>query len=431
MNNVSARKYLISNAKTNFMRVGVSSLATMVLTPFIIRNIGLDQYSYVALTSFFVSFSGFFDLGLSKSLVYLLNTPSVGFEQRNEYLTAQGIIVLSICGLVLGTGLLAKSTGLSILGESLPITNPHYGMVMVSSFLVLVFTIFDQYQCAVLESFFLLQHVNYGVTIKVMTLNVLYVLNLFTWNSVSFYVFSSVISILFSVIYHAYIIHIHVYWKIKRPSKKTLHELCVQTFHFFRFSLLTSLYSSLPRLFMIYVGKDLSYIGVLDVVEKLSLSVINFCSSILRPLFSLTRNAPNKIARQLGKVMIANGGIGFLFIIVVVMFKSTITNYFFSHTTMDTAFIGQILILYSIGSCFLLMSQPLSFYLQGEGKVRQLSAAFLLNIVLFCMFYIVMKQGFHADTLLSLAVCNLVVSGINMISLIVLAQKSRLFQLKK
>ena len=57
MTGISARKYMLGNARTNLVRVGVSTLATLVITPFIIRHIGLEKYSYVALTSFFISFS--------------------------------------------------------------------------------------------------------------------------------------------------------------------------------------------------------------------------------------------------------------------------------------------------------------------------------------------------------------------------------------
>ena len=49
MTDISARKYMLGNARTNLVRVGVSTLATLVITPFIIRHIGLEKYSYVAL----------------------------------------------------------------------------------------------------------------------------------------------------------------------------------------------------------------------------------------------------------------------------------------------------------------------------------------------------------------------------------------------
>ena len=416
---------MLGNARTNLVRVGVSTLATLVITPFIIRHIGLDKYSYVAMTSFFISFSSFFDLGLSKSLVYLLNDPTVNENRRNEYLTAQSVIVGGMVLLIFGIGLYALITGTSVLGKSLPSTDEYFVAVTLSSFLVLMLTVFDQFQCSILESYFLLHHVNQGLTLKIMTLNVLYLLNLFTWNSLYLYVFSSVLAVWVATIYYACMLHRYVHWQFCRPSRESMKTLVTQSFHFFRFSMLNSLYSALPRLSVLYLSSDLSYIGILDVIEKLSMSVINLCSSILRPLYSLSRQAPHKIARQLTKVMGLNGAIGLLFVGVVVVFNGFLTDYFFSRSDMDASFVGRMLILYSIGSFFLLMGQPLSFYLQGEGKTNHLSMLFGINILLFLLLYVGMKEWLQMNALQNLSVCYLMVSAVYLANLYRLARTTR------
>ena len=416
---------MLGNARTNLVRVGVSTLATLVITPFIIRHIGLDKYSYVAMTSFFISFSSFFDLGLSKSLVYLLNDPTVDENRRNEYLTAQSVIVGGMVLLIFGIGLYALITGTSVLGKSLPSTDEYFVAVTLSSFLVLMLTVFDQFQCSILESYFLLHHVNQGLTLKIMTLNALYLLNLFTWNSLYLYVFSSVLAVWVATIYYAFMLHRYVHWQFCRPSRESMKTLVTQSFHFFRFSMLNSLYSALPRLSVLYLSSDLSYIGILDVIEKLSMSVINLCSSILRPLYSLSRQAPHKIARQLTKVMGLNGAIGLLFVGVVVVFNGFLTDYFFSRSDMDASFVGRMLILYSIGSFFLLMGQPLSFYLQGEGKTNRLSMLFGINILLFLLLYVGMKEWLQMNALQNLSVCYLMVSAVYLANLYRLARTTR------
>lgn len=416
---------MLGNVRTNLVRVGVSTLATLVITPFIIRHIGLDKYSYVAMTSFFISFSSFFDLGLSKSLVYLLNDPTVDENRRNEYLTAQSVIVGGMVLLIFGIGLYALITGTSVLGKSLPSTDEYFVAVTLSSFLVLMLTVFDQFQCSILESYFLLHHVNQGLTLKIMTLNVLYLLNLFTWNSLYLYVFSSVLAVWVATIYYACMLHRYVHWQFCRPSRESMKTLVTQSFHFFRFSMLNSLYSALPRLSVLYLSSDLSYIGILDVIEKLSMSVINLCSSILRPLYSLSRQAPHKIARQLTKVMGLNGAIGLLFVGVVVVFNGFLTDYFFSRSDMDASFVGRMLILYSIGSFFLLMGQPLSFYLQGEGKTNRLSMLFGINILLFLLLYVGMKEWLQMNALQNLSVCYLMVSAVYLANLYRLARTTR------
>lgn len=425
MTGVSAKKYMLSNAWTNLIRVGVSTLATLVLTPFIIRSIGIDNYSYVALTSFFISFSSFFDLGLSKSLVYLLNEPHIDESQKNQYLTAQSILVGGLVFILSCIGLFAILTGTSVLGKSLTSADPYFLVVTLACFLVLVLTVFDQFLCSILESYFLLHHVNHGMTIKIMMLNLLYLLNLFVWNDVSLYVFSSVLALLIATGYYAYILHKHVQWRFVRPSLESMKVLFRQSFHFFRFSMLNSLYSALPRLSVMYISADLSYIGILDVIEKLSLSVINLCSSILRPLFSLSRQAPQKIARQLPRIMWLNGGIGLLFVGVIIVFNRFITDYFFSKSDVDTGFVGKILTVYAFGSFFLLMGQPFSFYLQGEGKANRLSLLFGINIFLFLLLYIGMKEGLQMNSLLNLSVCYLSISVIYFFNLYRLARTVR------
>lgn len=422
MTAISARKYMMSNARTNLVRVGVSTLTTLVLTPFIIQHIGIANYSYVALTSFFISFSGIFDMGLSKSLVYLLNDSKQDEKHKNQYLTIQSIIVGTLILLIFSVGMWSLLTGTSVLGSSLSSDDSHFVTVTLACFLVLMLTLFDQFQCAVLESFFLLHHVNHGMSIKVVTLNLLFLLNLFVWNNVSFYVFSSVLALSAATGYYTYILHKHVRWCFCKPSGEAVRLMLGQSFHFFRFSILNSLYNALPRLSVMYISADLSSIGILDVIEKLSMSVINLCASILRPLFSLSRQAPQKIARQLTRLMLLNGGIGLLFVGVVVVFNRFITDYFFSRSGVDTSYIGKLLILYAIGSLFLLMGQPLSFYLQGEGKAGRLSWLFMVNILLFVLLYVSMKEGLQMDSLLNLSICYLLISVVYLTNLYRLAR---------
>ena len=263
-----------------------------------------------------------------------------------------------------------------------------------------------------------------------MTLNVLYVINLFTWNSLPFYVFSSVVAILVATAYYWGIIRRHVHWEIRKPSAEAVKKLVRQSFHFFRFSVLNSIYGVLPRMSVMYLSADLASIGILDVVEKLSMSVINLCASIFRPLFSLSCQSPQKVARKLTTVMCLNGGVGLFFVGGMVVFNSAITNYFFPHASIDKAFIGQNLVLYAIGSFFLLMSQPLSFYLQGEGKTSRLSVVFMGNIVLFFLLYLPMKEVLDWRTLQSLATCHIIISAFYWGILFDWAKKTSLNRLK-
>ena len=117
--------------------------------------------------------------------------------------------------------------------------------------------------------------------------------------------------------------------------------------------------------------------------------------------------------------------IGLLFVGVVVVFNGFLTDYFFSRSDMDASFVGRMLILYSIGSFFLLMGQPLSFYLQGEGKTNRLSMLFGINILLFLLLYVGMKEWLQMNALQNLSVCDLMVSAVYLANLYRLARTTR------
>ena len=178
------------------------------------------------------------------------------------------------------------------------------------------------------------------------------------------------------------------------------------------------------------MGPNLASIGILDVVEKLSMSVINMCASLFRPLFSLSCHSPQKVARKLFTVMLLNGGAGLLFVGVMVVFNGTITDYFFQKASVDLGFVGRILMVNAAASCFLLMSQPLSFYLQGEGKTNRLSMVFLANIILFVLLYLSMAEVLHWNILMSLALCNVFISAFFWGILFYLSKKTSFIRLK-
>lgn len=66
MGNLSSKRYLIKNSISTFLELELGSISTLLITPFIIKNIGLSLFGYISLTSFFVSYAGLFDIGISK-----------------------------------------------------------------------------------------------------------------------------------------------------------------------------------------------------------------------------------------------------------------------------------------------------------------------------------------------------------------------------
>ena len=410
MTDVSAKKYLIKNAKSTVFRVGVSTISTFIIIPFIIKGIGITNYSYVSITSFFVSFAGLFDIGLSKSLVYLLNNSKEDCEKKNQYITAVKFINFLIISLILVIGFSAILGDMNILGKNISQKNPYFIVIASSSIIILVLSIYNMYQSALLESYFMLEHNNYGLMIKIMSLNVLYFLNLITFNDTTLYIVSPILSVLFTTLYYSKIIRKNITYKLQKPSKAVWKSVTSHAFDFCKIGVLTSVNSALPNLCLIYLGNNVAYVGVLDVITKITFSVINLFSTISRPLYALSRKKPQTIKKKMPLILLIYGLAGLVFIVAIYMFKELIINHFFSNSTISVDLIKTILIIYVMGYAIQLLSQPLSQYLMGTSRYKNVAKSLFINTIIFILGFVVFKSYWTINILTSLSLINLIIS---------------------
>ena len=406
--NLSARKYLKSNAKASFIRVGISSIATLVIIPFIIKNIGMEKYSYISITSFLISFGGIFDLGLSRALVYLVNEEGIQEKKRNQYISTIKIINLLIVIILLFAGVLAIACRLNVLGDTIPFTNNYYFSVFVCALFVLIFSIYNMYQTALLEGFFLLDYSAYGITINILVLNGLYFINLLTFNNLYFYISASVIANIVTTIYYKAVIRKYIAWHFARPSSQIVRVVAKQAYSFMKIGILTSINAALPRLVIVYLSPNISYVGVLDVITKITASIINLFSTISRPFMALSRINPQKIQKRFKSILALYLCFGITFWIGIYAFRHILVDYFFRNVS-DVPYIEVLLLIYAAASLFFLMGQPFSLYLQGVGKNNYLIKIMTGCIFLFAVSYYIMNL-FGIDLLLNLATANILIS---------------------
>ena len=421
---INATNYIKSNANATVVRVGISTFATLVILPFIIKNIGIEKYGYISVTSFLVSFSYIFDFGFCRSLVYLINEKGIDDRRRNEYITTINIANLTIILLIAITGITALFCKINILGESIPSSDEYYLMVSICALIVMLLTIYDMYQTSMLEGFFLLNHSAYGVTLRIMSMNVLYLINLLSVNNLVAYIATPVLATLISTGYNWIIINKKIDWNYSRPSKKTVKIVLRQAFSFTKSGILGSINNVLPRIVIIYLTNNLSYIGVLDIITKITSSLINFFSSISRPFLALSRNNPQKIRRQFKKILIVYSSIGLLFWIGIFTFRHLLVDYFFNDDK-NIINIDLLLVIYTTASLFFLLSQPFSLYIQGIGKNETLVKIFAGNIILFIVSYYIMNI-MGLNILIILAIANVLVALHYFLTLMICSVRSKL-----
>ena len=410
MADISAKKYLMTNAKSTIFRIGVSTLSTFIIIPFIINDIGITNYSYVSITSFFVSFAGFFDIGLSKSLVYLLNNSSEDIEKKNQYITAIKLINLIIISVILLSGFSAIFCGVNILGKSITQDNQYFTIIASSSIIILALSIYNMYQSALLESYFMLEHNNYGLMIKIMSLNALYLINLATVNNTALYIASPILSVLFTTLYFSHIIRKNIVYEYHKPIKAVWKDVVSHAFDFCKIGILTSVNSALPNLCLIYLGNNIAYVGILDVISKITFSLINLFSTISKPLYALSRKKPEIIKKKMPLILLIYGAAGLAFVTAVYLLRGYIATYFFDNDTFETGFIQMILMTYIIGYSIQLLSQPLSQYLMGVGKYKNVAKYLLTNTVIFVLGFVLLERCLAINILMTLSIINIFIS---------------------
>lgn len=410
MSEISAKKYITTNAKSTIFRVGVSTISTFIIIPFIIKNIGITNYSYVSITSFFVTFAGLFDIGLSKSLVYLINSNNEKEEKKNQYITGVSIINLVIIALIILLGFAAIFAGVNILGKNIAQDNPYFTIVAASSIIILAFSIYNMYQSALLESFFMLEHNNYGMMIKIMSLNIMYFTNLITINSTDIYIISPIVSVIATTLYYHYISHKNISYKIVLPDISVWKSIAIHCFEFCKIGILTSVNSALPNLCLIYIGNNITYVGILNVISKIAFSIINLFSTISRPLYALSRSKPQKIKKKMPLILSIYGIVGVLFVLIIFLLRKHLIAYLFHDTVINAGLIETVLTIYIAGYAIQLLSQPLSQYLMGAGMYKNVAKYLFINTTAFVICFTLLYYFIKTDILITLSIISFCIS---------------------
>mgnify|MGYP001041826259 CR=1 FL=1 len=416
MGNLSSKRYLIKNSISTFFRVGVSSISTLLITPFIIKNIGLSLFGYISLTSFFVSYAGLFDIGISKALVFLLNEDNISEQNRSKYISTFYYINIIIISIIFSIGAIGIGFSFPILGSSIPPGSEYYLLMTIVSVLILCLSIFNMLQCAILEAYFKLEKANYGIMLKIMILNLLYLLNMIWYNNLSIYILSSLISVMIATCYYSIVIRRTIRINFVRICMADVKRIFKVSFSFAGVGIFSSLNSALPMLAVTYFTNGLANIAILNVVNRLSMSIVNLGGSLSRPFFALTKKNPDSIRNQWKKVLLVYSIGGGICILIVILFRNSINNYFF-HESDLLSLLNYMLIIYVVAAVVYLIGQSVSMYLMGIGKAVTVTKIIACNSFIFLITYFILNQIFD-NVLINLSIANILMALSYTISLI-------------
>ena len=407
---ISANKYLKSNAVYSILRVGLSSISTLLVTPFVIAKIGLEQYGYISITYFFIAFSNLLDFGLSKSLVFLLNTKQVTKEHKDQIISGVLYINIGVILLLSGVFVCLCLFEIPLLGSTISLSNSYYKALVMSSILVLFLTLYNLFQSALLESCFMLNKVNEGLMLKVLILNLLYLFNALSINNIMLYIISSIISLSLVTCYYQFYIYKNLNINLCTVDKYNLKLICRTTYGYAKVGIMTSLNSALPRLLLIYVGNSLAYISLFDVISKVTMAMLNLLSTVYRPLYALVRVNAEKIKKNMTKILIVNTAFVFSFLFALILFSDYLIDYLLPDTEYDILFLRLLFLLFGLYGSLLTYSQPLSMYFLGLGRNDIISKSLIFNTISFLVSFSILNFFTNCNILYDIGISSVILA---------------------
>lgn len=101
---VSRSTVILRNAASNWVGFAVNAAVTLVLTPYVLRELGVERYGILILTSTVIGYYGFLDLGFRAGVTqYLTRYLAVGdYEKAGETLSSAVVALSMLGGLMIG-----------------------------------------------------------------------------------------------------------------------------------------------------------------------------------------------------------------------------------------------------------------------------------------------------------------------------------------
>jgi len=116
MSKVSKSTVLLRNIASNWVGFAVNAAVTLALTPYVLRELGVERYGIWILTSSFIGYYGFLDLGFRGGITqYLTRYLAVQDYRKASECLSSAVAALSLLGLLMAALSIAGAYAVSLL----------------------------------------------------------------------------------------------------------------------------------------------------------------------------------------------------------------------------------------------------------------------------------------------------------------------------
>lgn len=331
LNNLSDLKkyneYFKFSISSNYFRIIVNILSTILFLPLLIKKLGLNQYGIYVFVYSFIYLSIFFDLGIGRYIVIKIAS-SYSIRFQNWF-----ICLINFISLILGslgmffTLILLKLIDPNIL-HNLHIEERHTLYLLCS--IIIFLSVINTFQRNILEGLQNFYINNFSIIFfNILNYSALFYLITYS-SSISTIVSAPIFALIFNLIFQNY-------WIIKKtnlthnnlfiPKKKEVEKLPALLFlllkksrNFIFQSILASALNPLFRFMSYGIASEIVLVSIIDISIRVGTIFASIINSISLPFFSYFAKLGRKNIHKISKISNFISLIGLLFLFIFALF---------------------------------------------------------------------------------------------------------------
>ncbi len=280
------RNYLRICYLTGIINIAGSAIITAVFLPLFIKQAGMEIYGQWALLFFFTGFAGLFDLGLSKSLVYLIPKEKTQ-NNINKLFTAGLLINTCLIIFVMLAGFILLSLDLNIWGTSNAFSKDIAHLLFFNAIVILALSLATQFCRSLLEASNKVYIINIGfLLLTILNYVPAYIVSMYSINikTLSYCLVGSTGVIL---LFHVASLIWFAKFRIILPSNIIFLSIIKASSRFISIGLLIITLIPISRYSLLYISDNTNTYAQFDIALKIALMATSLLAVFTTPLLSI------------------------------------------------------------------------------------------------------------------------------------------------
>ena len=312
--------YLLKSSVTGLANSIGSALISFIFIPLIISKVGIEKYGTWAVLAIFIGIPSIAEVGLSKSLVYLI--PKQRDRLKIDKIYSSGLLLNYATIVLFGlTGVILYCLKINIWGENALISINDGRNIFICGVIITCCVLATTFYRSVLEAFFKIHLVNLGYLIQTLLhYLVAYIISIYT-NDIDFLIVATAAVYFIILVFHLTMVKITTDVAFSMPSIELVRRVLKKSFGFFSVSICFIILQPINRYMVVRFSDDASMYGIFDISIKVAAAASSCLKVFSTPIFGVFSGYGVSQIQKIKKVLIKYFvGLSFGYILGCILF---------------------------------------------------------------------------------------------------------------